>query len=220
MNKPTFKKTNLSWVVDYDYERSGCHCDAYTRGDYCRCTTIERAWVEEVNVKEVIDALYSEHHKNTTELDRYYFDRICHIFQIYDKDLYEVETGAGYYGEEVYGVYFDDEEKIVKAYHELTSLKTDVEKVKYCLKLEYGYLLECVVTANHSYTVSIVPGLVKLPNREYFTRVNRDVVDAYRNRKLPVAVCVKDGGSYRLIDGYHRFVANNDNSSVRIVVLE
>ena len=220
MNKPTFKKTNLSWVVDYDYERSGCHCDAYERGDYCRCTTIERAWVEEVNVQEVVDALYSEYHKNTTELDKYCFDRICHTFKIYDKDLYEVETGSGYYGEEVYGVYFDDEEKIVKAYHELTSLKTDAEKVKYCLKLEYGYLLECVTTANHSYTVSVVPDLVKLPNREYFTKVNRDVVDAYRNRKLPIAVCVKECESYRLIDGYHRFVANNDNSSVRIVVLE
>ena len=216
MNKHTFEKTNLDWVVDYDYERSQCRCKEWI----CRCTTIESAWVEKVNVQEVVNKLYSAHGKNTTELDKYCFDRICHAFKIYDKDLYEVKTGGGYYGEEVYGVYFYDEEKIAKAYQELTALETDVAKVKYCLKLEYGYLLEDITTANRCYAVNVVPGLVRLSQREYLIKVSRDVIDAYKDIKMPVAVCVKDGGSYRLIDGYHRFVANNDKNSVRIVVLE
>ena len=54
MDKWIFKKTDLSWIVDYDYERSACTCD---EPYVCRCTTIERAWVESINVKLVIASL-------------------------------------------------------------------------------------------------------------------------------------------------------------------
>lgn len=216
MNKLTFKKTNLDWSVDYDYDRSPCHCHEWI----CRCTTIERAWVEKVDVQEVVDKLYRTHCKNATDLDKYCFDRICHVFKIYDKELYEVETGGGYYGEEVYGVYFDDEEKVVKAYHELLGLETDIGKIKYCLKLEYGYFLDCIATASYVTIAEVDPNEISIPQKEYFQKVNRHVIEAYENRKLPIAVCVKEDGRYRLIDGYHRFVANNDKEKVSIIVLE
>ena len=220
MNKYMFNKTNLQWIVDYDYERSECRCDAYNRGDYCRCTTIDRAWVENLYANNVVNELYRNHSRTDSDIDEYCFDRICHAFKVYDEGLYEVETCGGYYGEEVAGVYFVDEEKIFNAYYEMLALSTDLEKIQYCLKLEYGYLIDCVASATSADIIETFSNMIYLPQTEYFKKVDRAVIEDYKNRSLPIAVCVWDGNKHRLIDGYHRFVANNDRERVSIVVLE
>lgn len=210
-----FKKTNLDWYVDYDYDRSQCTCNDYI----CRCTTIHRAWVERVHVKEVVAKLYTAHSKSKSDVDKYCFDRICHHFEIFDKELYDVETGCGYYGDEVYGVYFDNEKKIVDAYNELLTLETDIDKIKHCLKLEYGYLLDCIINSSYA-TISEVPTtLIRLPQREYTRKVSRHIIEDYQNSELPIAVCIKDYDGYRLIDGYHRFAANSNADKVNIIAL-
>lgn len=215
MEKINFKRTNLQWIVDYDYERSECHCN----DAYCRCTTIEHTWVDNINVNEVIKDLYDRHSRTDLYIDEYCFDRICSAFKIYDKDYYEIKTGGGYYGEEVYGVYFENEEKVFNAYYEMLELRSDIEKIKYCLKLEYNYLIDCVEVTNFADIVNVSPNTIRLPQTEYFIKLENNVIEEYKNRKLPVAVCVRDGGNYRLIDGYHRFVANKDREKVDIVVL-
>lgn len=224
---PMFERTNLQYEVEYDYERSQCTCDAYERNDYCRCTTIERAWVEEVNVKLVIRKLYTKYCKEHSEINEYCFDRICSALRIYDKDYYEVESCYGYYGEEIGGAYFEDEEKIVEAYNELLELKSDLEKIQYVLRLEYGYLIDRVLCATSATIEEVSTEKIKLPQREYFVKLSKKVIEDYRDRKLPVAVCIKNKDrfydafdTYTLVDGYHRFVANQDRKANKIIVLE
>ena len=159
MEKIKFKRTNLQWVVDYDYERSGCHCNY----DYCRCTTIERTWIDNVNVNEVVKKLYDTHSRTDSAIDEYCFDRICSAFKIYDKDYYEIETCGGYYGEEVDGVYFENEEKIFNAYYEVIALETSIEKIKYCLKLEYNYLIDRVESTSLAHILRMSPSNIRLP---------------------------------------------------------
>lgn len=219
MEKINFKRTNVQWIVDYDYERSACTCEAYERGDYCRCTTIEHAWIDDVNVNEVVRELYETYSRTDSNIDEYCFDRICYAFKIYDKDYYEIETCGGYYGEEVDGVYFDNEEKIYNAYYEMLALRTDLEKIKYCLKLEYNYLLDCVEAVDYADIITVSTNDIRLPQTEYFIKLSNNVIEEYKNRKLPVAVCIRDGDKYRLIDGYHRFVANKDREQVDIIAL-
>lgn len=216
MNKFDFRQTNLDWIVDYDYERSQCTCHDYI----CRCTTIEYAHVTNIDVREVVDKLYSTHYKNDSDINKYCFDRICHTLEVYDKDLYEVKTGAGYYGEEVYGVYFENEEKVLNHYNMILSFDTDLEKIKYCLKREYGYLLDSVKNASSVYIADVSIDEIMLPQMEYLKKVNRKVIEAYTDINLPIAVCIKDDDKFRLIDGYHRFAANSDRKRVSIVVLE
>ena len=220
MKKYNFEKTNLWCVVDYDYERSACHCDSHETGDYCRCTTIEHAWVENVNVNDVVEALYSRQNKTDYYFDKYCFDRICYAFKVYDKNFYEVESTYGYYGEEIKGVWFDNEEKVSTAYCEMLALNTAIEKIKYCLKLEYSYLIDCVESANSATIIEVSPNNIRLPQTEYFIKVDKNVIEEYKNRDLPIAVCIRDGDCYRLIDGYHRFAANKERDSVDIIVLE
>ena len=210
------ERTNLDWYVDYDYDRSACTCDDWI----CRCTTIERAWVENVPVDNVIDKLYRTHCKDDSDINKYCFDRICHVFKIYDKDLYDIETGGGYYGEEVYGVYFEDEERIVDTFNEVLALDTDLEKIQYCLNLEYGYLIDCVKSATFAEIVETSPSHIYFLQLEYMKKIDRQIIEAYKNIELPIAVCFKDGDKYRLIDGYHRFAANKDRDNVRIIALE
>ena len=213
---PVFRKTNLQWIVEYDYDRTNCHCGY----DICRCTEIINAHVDNVDVKEIIKRLDIAHTRSDVRIDAYCFDRICYAFKIYDKDLYEIEIGGGYYGEEVYGVWFENEEKIFNAYCELLALNTDLEKIQYCLKLEYGYLIDCVELASSADIINVSPKKIHTPQMEYFKRVDREIINAYKDRNLPIAVCVKDGDQYRLIDGYHRFVANKDKNEIEIIVLE
>ena len=54
--------------------------------------------------------------------------------------------------------------------------------------------------------------------------IDREVIEDYKNRDLPIAVCLNEKDSYCdkyiLIDGYHRFVANKDKRMMVVVVLE
>lgn len=224
---PKFEKTNLQYNVEYDYDRSVCTCDAYERGDYCRCTTIERAWVESIDIKEVINKLYTKYCKEHSEINEYCFERICVALKIYDKDYYEIETCGGYYGEEVDGVYFENEERVVNAYNELLTLEGDIEKIKYILELEYGYLLDKVAYKTSATIEEVDTEKIKLPQQEYFMKLSKEVVEDYKNRELPVAVCIKEKDRfheaydrYILVDGYHRFVANKDRKMSKIIVIE
>ena len=224
---PVFERTNLKYEVEYDYERSQCTCDVYERGDYCRCTTIERAWVEYINVKEVIEYLYERHSKDKSEINEYCFDRICSVFKIYDKDYYEVESCGGYYGEEIGGVYFDNEEKIVEVFNEVLKLESDIEKIKYILKLEYSYLIDRLLSVTSVSIEEVSTEKIKLPQREYFVKLSKEVIEDYKDRKLPVAVCIKNKDkfhdaydTYTLVDGYHRFVANKNRATNKIIILE
>lgn len=215
MNEMKFRRTDLRFVVDYDYERSSCTCN----GDICRCTRIYNAHVESFNTAKVIENLYKAHKRTMNPFDQYCFDRICYALKIYDKNLYEVETGGGYYGEEVYGVYFENEEAVFNAYCEVLKLESNIEKIKYCLNLEYGYLIDSIKNATEAAMLKVSPDDVYLPQREYYVKVDMDVIDDYKNRSLPVAVCVDRCDRYDLIDGYHRYVANKDANQIQIIVL-
>ena len=217
---PVFEKTNLQYDVEYDYDRSACTCDAYERGDYCRCTTIERAWVESIYIKEIIDKLYAKYCREHSEINEYCFERICVALKIYDKDYYEIETCGGYYGEEVDGVYFENEEKVVNAYNELLKLESDIEKIKYILELEYGYLIDKVKNTASAYILNVNTDIIKLPQQEYFMKLSKEVIEDYKDRKLPIAVCINEKDKYILVDGYHRFIANKDRAANKIIVLE
>jgi hypothetical protein len=216
INMEKFYKTNLLWVIDYDYDRSGCTCDE----DICRCTTIEDRWINNIDVNQVKSKLYNQHKTQNSIINEYCFDRICHIFKIYDKDCYEIEVVNGYYGEEIEGIWFNNEEEVFNAYNKLCQLDSDIEKIKYCLELEYGYLIDSVKSAVKMKLIDVSPNEIYLPQMEYFKRIDKDVVDAYKRTALPIGVCVKNDNHYKLIDGYHRFVATKDREKVLIIVLE
>ena len=137
-----------------------------------------------------------------------------------------MESCYGYYGEEICGVYFENEENVVNAFNEVLKLDSDIEKIKRVLELEYNYLIDRVAITTSVTIEEVSTEKIKLPQREYFIKLNTEVIDSYKNRDLPIAVCIKetslftDVDRYILIDGYHRFVANQDRATNKIIVLE
>ena len=117
-------------------------------------------------------------------------------------------------------VFSQNEEKIFNAYYEMLEFNTVLEKIQYCLKLEYGYLIGCVKSATSAAIIKVSPSNIHPTQKEYFVKVDKNVIEEYKDRNLPIAVCVRDDNRYRLVDGYHRFVANKDRDNVEIIILE
>ena len=214
------ERTDLSYSgIEYDYERSRCICHDWP----CRCTTIQNTWIESININKVMtEFLHNNFIKinNLTEIDLYCFDRICRVNNIWDKDLYEVEVRPGYYGEEIDGVFFANEKKIVSEFDELLKLNSDIDKIKYILKLEYGYVIDSITNCHNVIVTSCSPKSVISPQREYYHRLEKEVVESYRDYKIPCAVCKKSGDKYLIIDGYHRVAANKNKDNIEIIVID
>ena len=206
------KHTDLAWNgVDYDYERSGCTCNDWP----CRCTTIEHSWINEINTNDVIKNLMPN---KITELEKYCFDRLCYINKVYDKDYYEINICPGYYGEEVDGVYFENEEKVLEEFSKLQNL-SDLKKILRILELEYGYVLKSIENSNSITIDEIDKNDIIFPQEEYHRKLEKEVIEAYTNYDLPRCVVTKQGSKYKIIDGYHRATACLSDK-IKIIIIE
>ena len=212
-------RTDLAYNgVEYDYKRSGCTCNDWP----CRCTTIRNRWVEDININKVMSSILicNFKSKNLTEIDLYCFDRICRVNHIWDKECYEIEVKPGYYGEEIGGVFFENEEKVVIEFDKLLTLKSDIDKIKYILELEYGYVINSIENCHNVSITDCDPKLVIAPQKEYYHRLEKNVIESYKDYKIPCAVCKKNGDKYLIVDGYHRVSANKDKESIEIIVID
>lgn len=213
-------KTDLSYSgVEYGYERSECICNDWP----CRCTTIRNTWIENIDINKVMTELLHNNFIKTnklTEIDLYCFDRICRVNDIWDKYLYDIEVCPGYYGEEIHGAFFGNEEKVVSEFDELLKLNSDIDKIKYILELEYGYVIDSIANCHNIIIVNCSPKLVVYPQREYYHRLEKEVVESYKDYNIPCAVCKKSGDKYLIIDGYHRIAANKDKENIEIIVID
>lgn len=213
-------KTNLSYSgVEYGYERSGCICNDWP----CRCTTIRNTWIENIDINKVMTELLHNNFIKTnklTEIDLYCFDRICRVNDIWDKYLYDIEVCPGYYGEEIHGAFFCNEEKVISEFDELLKLDSDIDKIKYILELEYGYVIDSIANCHNIIMVNCSPKSVVCPQREYYHRLEKEVVESYKDYNIPCAVCKKSGDKYLIIDGYHRIAANKDKENIEIIVID
>lgn len=209
----------MAWNgVEYDYERSQCTCNDWP----CRCTTIESKWIEDISINKVMSAILIRNFKskNLTEIDLYCFDRICRVNNIWDKECYEIEVVPGYYGEEIDGVFFENEENVVFEFDKLLTLKNDIDKIKYILELEYGYVIDSVKNCCNVSIIDCDSKLVISPQQEYYHRLEKNVVESYKDYEIPRAVCKKNGDKYLIVDGYHRVAANKNKESIEIIVID
>ena len=69
---------------------------------------------------------------------------------------------------------------------EVLKFETDIEKIKFILELEYGYLLDKVKSTTVAYISTVYTRAIDLPQQEYFVKLDKDVIADYKNRKLPI----------------------------------
>ena len=213
--------------VDYDSGCHGCQCD-----DICRCSTIDEAWVESINVpymtEQVLTGLFpiNRSRKNPVPRDAratdpvflYCLDRILHRLK---PDDFEVETCGGYYGEEISRVLLIDETPLTA----LLRMFTSREWVEHVLTLEYGYVHEDLKgrdwVAEVRPTKSVlVPNTYRKLDSATIKRCQAELEvlpyskKPYRERLS--CLCSED---YKIVDGYHRLRASIEHGAENILVV-
>lgn len=226
---------SYSDVVGSCYEREcGCDGDTGCRSEYGKCNVIRDFKITKVNPEYLAECCLRN--KDVSHLVRYTTYRIISQSALARKDNWEGDIGRGYYGQELHGYTFSnlkEVERVEQALLQITEDKTEKQLLNIALEFEYGYVLDSLqgksVTTMHVEHHKIVPVA-----REHYNRLDRDQVERYVEkytekdlggdefRKLPVCVVLKDGDTYRLIDGYHRYMAyvRDVGTDIFVIVVE
>ena len=200
-----FENFNFKYYVEYEYDTvRNCsdRCDPY-----CRCSTLTNLKVTSApNIITVVETLFKL--KIKSEILAYCLDRLFRINKMDDPNSFSVWAENGYYGEEVGGVDFNYKNELLKKIEKLLNTP-DEKKIEFILLEEYGEILPKMKGLEYKIkTVSVDD--IKLPNREYLVKINKEKVEAYKTQltvDYPMCVCIKDEQYYTLLDGYHRLTA-------------
>lgn len=241
LNHWSMPTTFYNGVVDYDYDgehdcmNAGCDDEGI-----CRCGTISNIRIEKVDVDylchEIINNVCKiKNDKNESQvyfskkpLLKYCLHRLITIRHIWEPDNWSLSISGGYYGEEVGGAYCDSigfSENV----EQLFSMKTAKERMEWVLHQEYGHIIDSLRGRNYK-EVSVPVKSLTVPNETYFKKLNhqmkmRGEIEAnqqYEESDLPIGLYLREGGTYRLVDGYHRYIRfinqNPTRRKVNIVV--
>jgi hypothetical protein len=200
---------DFHYMVEIDYDRDR-HCHDYRCNDegICRCATIHNARVVDVCLDYIIKDITN---KNTPLIDLYGIDRILTKLNVKDNDNWEIGICGGYYGEEIDRVTLVNAKEVQKEIDKFLALKSIEEKVEHLLNFEYGYLIEKV--KNLSWEEKVIDYSKVSLLEDVMRKANKDIVNEYKEYPYYKCVVIKDGKKFRLIDGYHRFVAVKDGTS-------
>lgn len=201
---------NFSYYIsDYDYDIEK-NCSEYGCDDICRCSKIENV---RINSIPCFFGEIQSFFKAFGELDHYCIERILNCFGIYDPDFWEPQIGRGYYGEEFENFSFNHANEVNSYIDNLLSLNFDYEKINYILKLEYGYILDSIKDKTDWSIKKVDKNLIKFGNEAYTSRLNRSTIIRYEKSTydMPICICLPVDDNYKIIDGYHRFSALEDN---------
>jgi hypothetical protein len=203
-------KKNYQYTVEYDYDRSWCECEE----DICRCTTLNNARVEKVDMVNLTN-LFCEFFGND-EFTKICVNRILTSCHMWNPDCWYVSVGGGYYGEEIEGVYIENSD-LKKWFIKFQEAKTNKEKLFVALECEYGYVLDEVKEIDEWNIIEIENNEVSIGQMEHYQKMDQKIVKSYADFDLPRCVLFFKDGKYKLIDGYHRLAANNEKKCKAIV---
>jgi hypothetical protein len=237
----------MSKLVDNDFKGYGLKYDYNTRsncdesgcGDeyICRCSTIENARVEDVDVKIIVDkiyALYFDNSKSTKrhntinsilygmgkEIDIYTIDRIVRAHKIWKSDNWDISIEGGYYGEELGDIKII--ESLAKRIERDLDLAFDIDdldkRIEFILNIEYGYILPELVNSKYE-IVEIKKSDIIFGSDDHYRKIQMENLEHYSNKNYSgIRGIVKEkDGKFRLIDGYHR-VYKFDGDLIKVLI--
>lgn len=205
LNKSDFHYyVNLNWDASLDDD-----CDH----NYCACSTIENIFIKEVYYEEMFLAILGNRKRDVDSIKTYCLDRALKI--LINKNSFETFAISGYYGEEPRAKISDLALSQLNEIISLLNNKSDTKCIERLLILEYSHVLDDLKNKKwHIDTVQIDRIKPGAP-----VKVDRDMVEFYKEEKTLSCLCIKEGNYFRLIDGYHRYNAaiKNNNKEIKVV---
>jgi len=205
---------NYDWQYhcDLDYEtyhpcQNGSNC---CDNDYCRCGQIDNVqFVKIPSTKEIVDKFYAEE----TDINKYFIDRILTINKIWDKNNWSVQVCGGYYGQEIGDVSITNGTVIEDEIKSLLTLNSLSKQVEFVLNKEYGYLLE-EVKNKRWIEIYVDKNSIIFGQKDHFLRLDKTIVDQYKNYPFIRGICLKKGNKFKVLDGYHRLSAGDGHIKI------
>lgn len=224
-------KSDIAYDSEYDYDTDN-DCEASGCDSICRCGTITNFQLTHVNPRAIIGQLKDLYVEG---VESYCLDRIIQHSPAGRPDSYERSNTSGYYGDEVGNILLEEDHisHIVDTLSQFAALPSDVEKVKFALSREYGYLLPEMRNLK-KVSIEIVP-LDKLSrvmrklndealeqySKELRTYDHKKHAEEYRvpDPITPRGFALKEPSGWRLIDGYHRVAVVEQKTKDKVVML-
>lgn len=225
-------RTNIVYSSEYDYDTEYSCEDSGCDGDICRCGTIINFQLTYTNPRPIINRLEELYTKG---IESYCVDRIIQHGPAGKADSYERSNTNGYYGEEIGNILLEEGPitQIIDTLTQFATMPSDVEKVKFALSREYGFLLPEIKNLK-KVSIEIVP-LDKLGrimrkldakaleqySEELRTYDYRKHTEEYRvpDPVTPRGFALKEQSGWRLIDGYHRVAVVEQKTKEKAVML-
>lgn len=231
-------RDDFQWEVSYNYETSySCEESGCSEEGICRCGIIYDESINSVDLNKISDRLYnyifdkslSTKRNNiinsvlygvTDEIEKYTIDRILRSNKIWDKSIWEIVVGGGYYGQEVSSVNLrhDIVEKLESDLETAFDISDLNKRIEFLLKLENGWILDEIKGLKYTIQEIDRDDLI-FGNLEHYKRVQREDLDFYsdKNYKGIRGIVKKNGDKWKIIDGYHR-ISKSENRKVKVLV--
>ena len=218
----------------YSCDKSGCRDDGV-----CRCFRIDSVNINEIDINYLTNIIHkmifetpnlvtkrnnkiNQILRYDKDIDKMILNRLLVIDKIYDPTNWESTWVSGYYGDEICDISMCKKiyNNLIQDIEDIYNLNTVMERIKYLLKKENGYLVESVID-KLNYDIRIVFSKdilfgqiehlenIKNKNCEYYTD------DEYEGIR---GICIKQGDKWRIIDGYHR-IYTTKSDKIKIITL-
>jgi hypothetical protein len=227
--KSVFENMNFHYHgvnVDYNISYS---CESVECDSICRCAKFESLRIESIDLNEVVLSLTGDILKVIKpfklnideEILVYCLDRLIRHSGLRNPDNYDINCRSGYYGEELDGVSYYDDDLINNIVNIIQA--SSIGAIKIVLEKEYGYLLPTIKDFNLCLIKQVKPLQLVMPNKEYYFKLDKEMVEEYGEYNLPIGIYIdEDDGHYRLIDGCHRYHAfiGSGSKVCKIIILK
>jgi hypothetical protein len=203
---------NFQYEVEYDCSTHNLGGEGYHAGD----EGIDSININSVNIDKVIKIIcenLSGFNTGEGTINRYCVDRLCRIHKLYSREAFEGEVRGGYYGDEVESIHINHSiaSELYLALMGAFVLNSLKEKTLYLLEKEYGFILPEITQANNFSLESFsLKSDCKFSFQEnYMRKIDAEVISHYKDYDGIICILLKKDRGYRIIDGYHRWVAHN-----------
>lgn len=202
--------------INYDYDDDKGYCEC---GEYCRCGKISNFRLLELDITKLINSIIdTKVLKNP--FDVYAADRVIRAAKL-TKESFEGIGVSGYYGEELSISLNQNQLDFIEGNLLAVELiKTNIDKIKFLLNLEYGYLLDVIKDAKSAEIISIDKYKIVHSQEEYRKKVP---ISEYYSQEytLPTGIVREVSlDRYRILDGYHRTFSNSKLNSIDVILIK
>ena len=206
--------SNFDRHIDSDYTDTGClgECD----DTYCRCSQITNIKINSICYNYIYHDLAK--HDVIKDIKDYCLDRA--LPRLITLDNVTGYGKSGYYGEEFAADLDPNVTDKVNKYLEFLENATDTAAIEDVLVKEYGYILDELKNKNWFMEPVLIKNIIA-GDKNHYRKLDPKAIEAYKHKNYDSScLCIKilRDDTYRLIDGYHRFAAANQNNKKKILI--